>query len=157
MFYRQNKNSPWKGTLSYNFTRLITRKKVSLVLKIALLLTDNKTMKGRKEILKKLKEPNYKRQGQLACAFTALNINEVIYYNKKNKCYEKGSRHKEYLEYTLSLLNKYDLKKKYREIYLILLKEISHTLHFIMEDNHVQKKTKSIPSAPHRILEVLKR
>jgi len=134
MFGRTNKNSPWIGTLSYNFTKPVSKTKgISNPLKVALLFADGNTMKSRKLILKAIGEPRWEAKGQLACLFTALNWNAVIHYDKEQKCYIKGRRFNEYMEYTLKEMNQLHLQTKHKKEYLTVLKEISNTFHFIME------------------------
>ncbi len=135
MFSRINKDSKWIGTLSYNFTRPVSKTKgLAYTLRVALMFTADKTVRTRALILKELGEPRWNVQGQLACLFTALNANDVIEYDKESKSYIKGSRHKEFLEYSLVMIHKHNLKDQHKEEYLTILKELSQTLHFIMEE-----------------------
>jgi len=133
--YRTNKNSEWLATLSYNFTRPVSKTKgLANTLRVALLFAEDNTVRTRALILKELGEPRWEAKGQLACMFTALNTNRVIKYDKESKSYIKGSRHKEFLEYCFRLIQDLNLKDTYKEEFVVIAKEVSQSLHFILED-----------------------
>lgn len=135
MGYRTNKDSEWQATLSYNFTRPVSKTKgIANTLKVALLFVNGNTMKSRALILKELGEPRWKSKGQLSCLFTALNWNHVIYYDKKLRCYVQGKRYREFLEYSLKQIVKLQLKQQHNKVYLQVMKESSLSAHFILED-----------------------
>lgn len=132
--YRKNKTDQWIGTLSYNFTRPLSNKGITMSLKVAILLIKDNP-KGRGEVLHKIGVSKRKAytKGMYACLFTALNWNKVIEYDKQSKAYKKGERYKEYMEYTLSYFNQRPkLKEKYRIAYQNVLLESSKVMHFIM-------------------------
>ncbi len=144
MFWRHNKNSEWIGTGGYNFTQPVSKRDgLTHSVRVALLFLTGKPTKTRALILKGIGEPRWKAKGQLACLFTALNNNDVIAYDKDNKTYVRGRRFKEFLEYCILLINKHDLRKDHRTEYLQMMREVSQTVHFILEDqevDHVQEK-----------------
>jgi len=130
---RQNKDPQWTSTFSYNFTCPVSKHKVAYTLKVALMFSGDRTMQSRSLILKELGVERWKTKGHLSCLFTALNYNHVIFYDKKQKCYTKGKRYKEFLEYSLKLMNNLQTKLQHNEIYLQVIKETSNSAHFILD------------------------
>lgn len=135
MGYRQNKDTQWTGTLSYNFTRPIHPKKgVAKTLKVALLLL-NESPKTREEILLRIgvAAKVAAKKGQYSCIFTALNWNQVILYDKTKRAYIQGERFKEFMAFTLQLIaSDPTIKKKHKKEYHQVLKATSNALHFIL-------------------------
>jgi hypothetical protein len=135
MFSRQNKNSPWIGTLSYNFTRPVSAKGVAKTLKVALLFTQTEVIHKRSDILERIgvSKKDSKKHGYNACLFTALNWNRVIEYDKSIKGYKRGERYREFMEYTLNIFgNDPKLKMEHNKTYQEVAKASSNALHFMI-------------------------
>ena len=128
----------WHRTHEYAFTKPLNNKRVTHILRLAVLITHTE-LKSRKDALRKLGIPEERvlKPGQLTCVFNSMIANNVITYDKIKKCYKKGKRHKEYMQYVVSQIQK--LKTPSKEVqdfldreYKTILKECSNSLHFIL-------------------------
>lgn len=127
----------WVRSHAYKFTKPVSTKRLSLPLRVALLLAEGSSPKSRTEVLKLIGMSDVvaNRKGQYTGIFTALNWNQVVVYDKKSKTYTKGKRFKEYMQFTLTLMvANPEIKKKFKKEYLQVLKCASNAAHFIMAE-----------------------
>lgn len=105
------------------------------LLKMALLFTEGKTVKRRKDILIKVgldKELACKK-GYNSSLFDTLSRNCVIVYDKENRTYKAGRRYKEYLKHCVERMTAKGYQTKSKKIYSAMLKESSQSMHFILD------------------------
>lgn len=133
---RQCKSKMWSATFSYSLNEIISDKKISKFLLIALLFIKDKRINNRYTILKRIGVPEDKaaKKGFDTCIFTALLQNSIIIYNPHIKHYERGNRFDEFINYMKSYISVNSLNNVQQEIYYDILKYTSNSMDFLLTE-----------------------